>query len=483
MPTHSDSPVDTHRAMILTLACASGLGASLQTVVVPLVPEIGRQLGVGTATAGWALTASLLSSAVSASVLGRVSDLRGRRPLILLCLASVVLGSLLCMSVASLPVLILGRVLQGASGALYSLAVSLVREELPAGRVAAGTSRVAGALGVGASLGIVAAGLMSGTGGDYRLAFAAQCLLATVILVMAARYLPGAVRPDGGGRVDWWGAALLSGFLVPWLIALSQGRAWGWSSPAILGAVGVGAVLCSLFVAVELRSPEPLVDLRGLRDKAVLLINCLAMLSGALIIIGRLPVSQFVQESPSLTGYGFGASVLSASLVFMLPGLATAMGGSLLDNRLVRRSGGRSAVIVGGCAGLAGYLGLVLLHDAPWQVMVGGAAVAGAVGIGASALPVLLARHVPAADFGAANGINALSRWIGSAAASATVGALLSPPAGRSYPPSSAYVQVFLFGAVVSAAVVVFGCLTGQKVTRRPDTVRIADRAAHLTRN
>jgi MFS family permease len=482
MPSHADIPGGTHRATILTLVGSAALAASLQTVVVPLVPEISRQLGVGTAAAGWVLTASLLSSAVSASVLGRVSDLRGRRPLILFCLASVVLGSLLCLSFASLPALIIGRLLQGVGGALYTLAVSLVREELPADRVAAATSLIAGALGIGASLGIVVAGLTSGTGGDYRLVFAVQSLLATAILITAARTLPRGARPGSGGRMDWWGATLLSGFLVAWLVGLAQGRVWGWSSPVVLGALGAGAVLCSLFVAVELRSPEPLVDLRALRSKPVLLINVLALLSGALIVVGRLPVSQFVQVPPSVAGYGFGASVLSASLIYMLPGLVAAMGGSALDTSLVKRSGGRSAVIVGGCAGLAGYVGLVLLHDAPWQVMAAGAIAAGAVGVGASALPVLLAQHVPAEDFGAANGINALSRWIGSAAASAMVAALLSAPDGRGYPSESSYIQVFLVGAAVSAAVVVIGCFIGKSVTLRPDVVRApTDRTVGLT--
>ncbi|WP_048580388.1 MFS transporter [Streptomyces viridochromogenes] len=482
MPPHTDISPDARRAMTLTLACSAALSASLQTVVVPLVPGIGGQLGVGVGAAGWVLTANLLSSAVLAPVLGRMSDLRGRRSLILLCLASVVVGSLLCLGSASLPVLILGRVLQGASGALYTLAVSLVREELPAHRVPGATSLIAGALGLGASLGVVMAGLLSGTGGDYRLVFAVHCVLAAALLATAVRTLPRAVRTGSGGRVDWWGATLLAGFLVAWLTVLSQGRVWGWSSPAVLAATGGGAVLCLVFVMVELRTPEPLVDLRALHGRSVLLINGLALLSGALIIVGRLPVSQFVQTPPSLAGYGFGASVLSASLVFMVPGLVAAMGGSVLDSRLVKRYGGCSAVVVGGGAGCAGYVGLALLHDAAWQLMVFGAVVAGAVSVGASALPVLLARHVPAEDFGAANGINALSRWIGSAAASAAVAALLTAPQGRSYPQSSSYVQVFLLGAALSAAVVVIGGFTGKAVTSGRDAVRAADRTAGVMR-
>ena len=139
-------------------------------------------------------------------------------------------------------------------------------------------------------------------------------------------------------------------------------------------------------------------------------------------------------------------------------------------------------MVVGGGAGCVGYTGLAVLHDADWQLMVFGAVAAGAVSVGAAALPVLLARHVPVEDFGAANGINALSRWIGSAAASAAVAALLTAPEGRSYPQSSSYIQVFLLGAALSAAVVVLGGFTGRAVTPNGEAVRAAGRTAGVMR-
>ncbi|MGQ4328883.1 MFS transporter [Streptomyces hayashii] len=151
----------------------------------------------------------------------------------------------------------------------------------------------------------------------------------------------------------------------------------------------------------------------------------------------------------------------------------------VLDGHLVKRYGDRSAVVVGGGAG---YVGLALLHDAAWQLMVFGAVVSGAVSVGASALPLLLARHVPAEDFGAANGINALSRWIGSAAASAAVATLLTAPEGRSHPQSSSYVQVFLLGTALSTAVVVLGGFTGKAVTPSRNAVRATDRTADVMR-
>jgi len=462
MPSPPAPAPSAGRTLTATLAASAALSACLQTAVVPLVPDISSQLEVGTAAASWTLTANLLASAVLAPVLGRISDLRGRRSMILLCLAAVIAGSVLCLCFKSLPMLVLGRVLQGAGGALYTLAVSLVREELPSERVPGTTAAITGALGVGVSIGVVLAGVMTAMGGDYRLVFVVPCAAAVVILVSAPRTLPDTARRSGG-RVDWWGAVLLGGTLVSWLTALSQGPTWGWTSVAFTGAVCTGAVTLVAFVAVELRLVQPLVDLRELRGRQVLLINGLALLGGALIIVSRLPVSQFVQTPPSVAGYGFGASVMTASLVYLMPGLLTAMGGSVLDGRLVKRYGGHRSVIVGGSAGLFAYLSLALMHDGAWQVITASAVTCAAVSIGASALPVVLARHVPSERFGAGNGLNALSRWIGSSVASAALGVLLSPDEGKPYPRENAYAQVFSLGAAASAMVVLGGFLIRNK--------------------
>ena len=176
------------------------------------------------------LTANLLAAAVLTPVLGRLGDLRGERPVILGILVTVSLGTLLAIVTTSLPLLLLARVLQGASYGLFPLSIGVLRRELPHARLGVAMSVVSSTLGVGGVVGLVATGLLSGNGADYRTPFWLGLGVALLSLALAARVLPRR-PPTASGRVDWWGALVLGAGLVLLLLPISQGHTWGWALP------------------------------------------------------------------------------------------------------------------------------------------------------------------------------------------------------------------------------------------------------------
>src|SRR5690606_13291719 len=117
---------------------------------------------VSPGAAGWVLTANLLAAAVLTPVLGRLGDLRGERPVILGILVTITIGTLLAVLTTSLPLLLLGRVLQGASYGLFPLSISVLRRELPPYRLSIAMSVVSSTLAVGAVVGLVVTGLLVG---------------------------------------------------------------------------------------------------------------------------------------------------------------------------------------------------------------------------------------------------------------------------------------------------------------------------------
>ena len=121
------------RPALLVVALSLGVTtlSLLQSLVVPVLGVIATQLGVSPGAAGWVLTANLLAAAVLTPVLGRLGDLQGERPVMLAILVAVVLGTLLTLLATSLPLLLVGRVLQGASYGLFPLAISVLRREVP----------------------------------------------------------------------------------------------------------------------------------------------------------------------------------------------------------------------------------------------------------------------------------------------------------------------------------------------------------------
>ena len=129
------------RALLPVICFVVMIVAVLQTLVVPIVGTIGAQLDVGPTAVGWLLTANLLAAATATPVLGRLADLRGKRPVLLGVLVVVLLGSLIGALSTSVGVLIFARVLQGVSFALFPIGIAVLRDELPA-------EKLTGAMGI-----------------------------------------------------------------------------------------------------------------------------------------------------------------------------------------------------------------------------------------------------------------------------------------------------------------------------------------------
>ncbi|HCS56803.1 MAG TPA: MFS transporter, partial [Gordonia polyisoprenivorans] len=136
-------------ALVIVAAAASVLLLSMiQTLAVPALPQIGEQLDVSLTTVGWVTTATMLAASAFTPLLGRLGDVYGHKRVILAALALTLAGSLVAALADSIDVLIVGRVLQGASFGLFPLAISVLREELPRERLTAAMAITASALGV-----------------------------------------------------------------------------------------------------------------------------------------------------------------------------------------------------------------------------------------------------------------------------------------------------------------------------------------------
>jgi MFS family permease len=144
--------------ILAVLALAGAVFAVLQAVVVPALPEIDRALHAAPSSGTWILTVNLLATAVLTPVLGRMGDIHGKDRMLGVVVTALGLGTLACALAPSLPVMLAGRVAQGAGGAVFPLAFGVLRDELPRDRVAGAIGLVSSLLGVGAGLGLVIAG-------------------------------------------------------------------------------------------------------------------------------------------------------------------------------------------------------------------------------------------------------------------------------------------------------------------------------------
>ena len=480
MPRRSERAVagTATRPGLLVLALALGVTtlSLLQSLVVPVLGTIQQQLDVSPGAAGWVLTANLLAAAVLTPVLGRLGDLRGERPVILGILVTVAVGTLLAIVTTSLPVLLVGRILQGASYGLFPLSISVLRRELPEARLSVAMSVVSSTLAVGGVVGLVATGLLVGDGGDYRRPFWIGLGVTLLSLALAARVLPH--RPSSGsGRVDWWGAAVLGAGLVLLLLSLSQGSSWGWGSARVVGCLAGSAVVLAGWVLLERRTPEPLVRPGMLADRRTIVPNLAGLMTGVALFASFLAVLQYVQAPPDVTGYGFGASVLEASVIYLLPGGIAGIVLAPLAGRVVTRFGGLPTLLAGATPGVAGFLLLAFSRSEPWSVVLAGLLTQVSVTVAYAALPALVVQAVHEDETGVANAVNSIARSVGQALGSTVAVTLIAaghdPATG--YPRDAVYTQVALIGAGATAAVVVVA-IGGLIAERRAGTGRRLDR-------
>ncbi|MGR6915321.1 MFS transporter [[Actinomadura] parvosata] len=422
---------------VISLAFAASIAALQNTAVVPLLPVLQRELNTSLTAVSWTLTLSLLVGAVSTPLLSRFGDMYGRRRMILGALALLVIGSVLAALATSLTWLIVARVLQGFVAALVPLSIGVVRDSLPRQQLATGIGVLSATMGFGSGGGMILAGLASG---DFHLVFWVIGGISLVAGIVVA-FLVRDAAPPVKGRPDLLGAALLTAWLVALLLAVSEGGSWGWTSPGVLGLLAAAAVLAAVWVLVERRVAEPLVQMAMLVHRGTVGATVSSLLLGFSFFTLLTGMSGFAQ-APAAAG-GFGATTLQVG-IYLLPSTLFMLVISLFAGRIMRRLPASAMVATGsGITALAG-LWLVIEHTAPVHLYVASSLMGMGLGVGYAALGTMAVEHVAADRTAVAAGVNALVRIVGGSVAGAAIAAVLA--AGGGYP--------WVFGAAAGAGVV-----------------------------
>lgn len=224
------------------------------------------------------------------------------------------------------------------------------------------------------------------------------------------------------GRLDVLGTAILSISLVSLLLAISKGQAWGWASASTVSLLAVGVVTMILFVVVELRVGEPLVDMRLMKIRGVWATDLVALILGFAMFGSFLLVPTLLQL-PAATGYGYGKSVSEAGL-FLLPTVVSMVLFGPLAGLLVRRFGPKLPMFLGAVAVVGGFTLPAAVHNVEWQVIVSGLLVGAGIGLAFAAMSNAIIEIVPATQTGEATSVNTIARTIGSSVGSAVVAAV-----------------------------------------------------------
>nr|WP_237535491.1 MFS transporter [Streptomyces sp. SID3343] len=437
--------------IVPTLAFGGTLMALMQTVIVPLLPDLPADTGASPGTVSWMLTTTLLSGAVLNPILGRAGDMYGKRRILVGALVVMTIGSALCALTSDIGILITARALQGTAAAVVPLATSILRDELPPHRVGSAVALMSSTVGIGAAVGLPLASIVV-QHADWHALFWVTTGLGAFGAAISWWVIPQSTRPRTPGRFDIVGALLLTTGLVGVLLALSKGTDWGWTSPVVPGIGAAGVLVLLVWGRHQMRVREPLVDLRLAARRTVLLPHVAALATGFAFYANWLATVQLIQ-APEATGYGLGASALVASLC-LLPGGLTMVAMSPVSARLSAARGARSTLTAGALVIAGAYAVRVFTSEQMWMIVAGATLCSVGTGLVYSALPTLVLQAVPQEQTAAATGLNVLMRTIGQALCSTVVAVVLTTVTGTAGGAVHASLDAYriVFGLAAAAA-------------------------------
>lgn len=409
--------------VIATLALAGTVAAIMQTLVTPLIAKMPELLNTTSSNAAWVVTVTLLVAGVCVPISGRLGDLLGKRRMLLACTVPLVIGSVVCALASSVIPMIIGRGLQGMGMGVVPLGIALLRDVVPAEKLNGSIALVSASMGIGGAIGLPLAAAVAQYA-NWRVLFWGSAVLAVMIGVLIWFFVPDVPAGAKGQRFDAPGAIGLAIGLVSLLLAISKGADWGWSSGTTLGLLALAVVALLAWGYWELRTHDPLIDLRTTARPRVLMTNVASILVGVGMYAYMLIAPQLLQF-PEATGYGLGQSMLAAGLWTAPSGIMmmiiSPLGGKLIDAR-----GPKVALVLGALTIAAGYgLSLPLMGTA-WGLMVVGIVLNSGVALAYGAMPALIMSAVPRSETAAANGFNTLMRSLGTTIGAAVIGVVLA---------------------------------------------------------
>ena len=417
-----EGPAGRRRRLVVLLICSSSLFITYldSTILNVALPTLQQDLHASIAGLQWVSDAYLLVVASLLMLTGSTADRLGRKRLFLIGLAGFSLGSLLCSLAPNTGSLVALRMLQGLGGSMLTpISLSIVRNTFHDPKERAQALGIwSGIFGVAAACGPVVGGILVSSVG-WRSIFWVNVPIGAAMIAAALRYVPESRAPRPR-RVDVPGQLLMIVFLGSLTYAVIQGPVSGWAAPLILALFAVAAVSLAVFVAVERRRPEPLLELRFFRSHpftgaSVIAVLAFVVLGGFLFVI-----TLYLQQARGFSPLRSGLSLLPATVV-----MAAA---APVAGHLTGRRGPRIPLVASGLFIAAGMAVLLDLGPGTSFLQVTIALVLAGAGLGLVNPPITNTgvSGMPPDQAGVASAVISATRQFGSVLGVAVMGDLVT---------------------------------------------------------
>ena len=475
--------VTVSRHAWLTLAILSSTLLTVffsETMLLPAIPEIIQDFNISYGTAAWIFSAYLIVAAVMTPVAGRLSDLYGKKKVLLILLTIYIAGITAGGFADNISFLLATRLIQGVGLAAVPAAFSLLRDTFPPAKLAIAVGVFGSAYSAGSVVGLLAgASIIQNFG--WHATFLAIIPFSALVTLMIAKFvkennkekedqfidakapeIPSNNKKRMSFSIDIKGVLALSATITSFLLALTLIQTGVSSENLLLIAVAfvASAISLTVFVILERRIVPPFLDLRLLRHKILLPSYILLITTGITMFMIYPTIVQLVRSPEPL---GFGGDAVDAANI-QLPFMIMFLIFASITPVIINRIGSIKPTIIGGIISLVGALGLLTFHSTEFAVSANLAVIASGLSLTATATWNLVVSSSPKEFTGISVGVGALLLFIGMAIGPALAGVYMEnhetvDGVEGSYPSSGSYNLVFLTAGLLSAVSVGFALM------------------------
>ncbi len=381
----------------------------VETMIIPGIRTIQIDFGTTESVVAWVTSAFLIVGSAVSPLFGKLGDSYGKKRMLLFALVFYTVGVGIGGFSTSIYFLIFARAVQGIGFAIVPLALAIIAETFPKERIATAQGVVSATFAIGAAAGLVIGAYVVQDLG-WQWAFHSAFILSIILFVVVAKFLPKGV-PGTRLKVDYFTTVMLMAGVSLVLLYLTEGPYEGWYSAYDLAALAAGIVLVVGFFVFESRRANPLIQLKLLRIRNVLVANLVGIISGISMFLLFFAVIYYT-ELPK--PFGLGLDVISAGLTLVPATLLMLVVGPGLG-RLVTRSGPKPTMVLGSCIAIVGLLLFIVNRATPMEVTLAAAiSLMGAISV---IIPIvnMISVSLPRETVATGLGLNTMLRNMGGA--------------------------------------------------------------------
>lgn len=396
----------------------------------------------------WTITGFLLVSAVSAALFGRLGDIYDRKRLLLIVIALSVAGSLIAGSFSTLAGVVIGRAIQGCAGAVFPLCVGILREHIETRSLPLYIGVMTAIMTVSAGMGLLLGGIVV----DYftwHWIFYVTAAIGIVAWICTYLFVPSSVTPpQAEPGINFMGGILFAPGVAFLILVLTKVEEWGVTSALTILLLAAGVILILAWICSELNAKVPLLNIRLLLDKEILL----ASVATILFALSWMQMGQtwsLLLQQPTETGAGLGFSASFAGLIMQPQSFMALLGGPLAGWFFIRY-GVRTSVVFGALLLTSAWVVAIFKHDSVSVILAIMVVMGFSSAFLVSVLVTIVAKAAPAHRTSEALGMLALIRTIANSVGAIVVFYLLSISTVPSLDESSIFPDSFAYTLTMS---------------------------------